>query len=348
MKDPSPPTSAVHPDSALLEYLEGLLSPQDEAVIEEHLKACSDCTSRLEELKELTATLSAEKEAFCPEAWQLFRYADAGEDTTGRIAQHLDHCSLCREEVEALRRSCLSEEVLPDKVRNAVHKEFSHTARGISPERSGLFTRFIERWLKVFLVPVTALGTVAAIALFLVLIYPWGHVAPVVGLSPVIWDPASALLGNGAGLQKRVPSPGIGRLSRPRMAIVLRFKGLPEPVAQEWVDDLYWALKPDEEAARAAEFVNPAQIKQALEQSETMATEANRLAEQLYADLGASRVVVITVAPHREKFRVDAELVDAKTSRTLATTTVKSISQADLPGKLRDSVRALLAERGVD
>ena len=58
-----------HPDDLLLPYVEGLLTPTEKHMVENHLGACVECSSEVSRLRETIALLAVHRDAFCPDEW---------------------------------------------------------------------------------------------------------------------------------------------------------------------------------------------------------------------------------------------------------------------------------------
>ncbi len=46
------------------------------------------------------ALLKCNKDALCPEEWELFDYARGGREVTGAVASHVNRCPSCQKSLE--------------------------------------------------------------------------------------------------------------------------------------------------------------------------------------------------------------------------------------------------------
>ena len=76
-----------------------MIAPAEKARLEEHLSTCDECALRVKELRETTAALKQNKQAFCPEPWELYEFAQSGDDPHGTVSIHVQDCPLCSEDL---------------------------------------------------------------------------------------------------------------------------------------------------------------------------------------------------------------------------------------------------------
>jgi hypothetical protein len=63
---------------------------------------------------------------------------------------------------------------------------------------------------------------------------------------------------------------------------------------------------------------------------------------KLRKDLTVAAVLFINVAPNGNRFDISTELIDAKTGETVGKNEEKSISEKDLPGKIKQTAKGVL------
>ena len=65
-------TPSEHYDELLLPYAEESLAPEERRVVQEHVDLCPRCSGEVEGLRAMIAALREHKQAFCPEAWEIY------------------------------------------------------------------------------------------------------------------------------------------------------------------------------------------------------------------------------------------------------------------------------------
>ena len=247
MKKPSPPTSSEHPDALLLPYVEDMITPPEKAEVEEHLSTCDQCASRAEELRETTAALKQNKQAFCPEPWELHDFAQSGNDPHGVISLHVEHCPLCSEDLGAWKMA-QSEEPMPAELWNRLRERLPREApKQVSPERPRWVQTIWESLARFWRAPAMAVGVAAAVLVLVVTFYPRDMTQPMIALSSVSWE--------------GIPKP---KSIQKNAAFVVLFKDFKDPVPQKQIDSLYEALKPSMELNERYGIVSPAEISEAV------------------------------------------------------------------------------------
>ncbi|MFC1836594.1 hypothetical protein ACFL2Q_18020 [Thermodesulfobacteriota bacterium] len=293
----------------------------------EHMKTCPDCSETFGRLDEMIGSLKTRKDAFCPPAWQLYDFVEAGEDPEDRLSFHLARCHSCREEVQAYKMGH-EEPAMPEGIRAVFDHHLVKQPRAEAPRTSPI-TSIIDFISSLFRQPTLALGTVAAVALLAVLIYPRPDAGPTLGLSSVNWG-----LENGLGKPKSTAK-------RPLAAMLLYFEGFDKPVPQGEIDSLYEALRPGEDLLEIYRFVAPARLREFVGKDAGQ-SERKNLLDKLHKGLHVSEALAVTVAPDGGRYRVDLRLFDLTTGRERSAAWRTNLSKAELPAKLRDAVSGLL------
>ena len=326
-----------HPSALLLPYLEDRLVPEDKALINDHLESCGECARELRQLNHLAHLLTTNKNAFCPESWALYQCVENGVDPDGKIAAHLEHCSLCQEEVVAYKTVC-TETALPEYLKDEVARQFrprSACAAIYDEKRS--FAALIDKLKSLFSVPVMALGTAAAAILVAVMLYPVADSAPVIGLSSVAWETEQPRL---------VPKSGI-RLMGPvkpsrSIAIVLFFRDFRSTIPQEQIDDIYSELKPSDSIASRFQIVPPDKVSEALGSINLKPFDRRELMKTLRNKIDVSEVLVVTISSTKRGREVRYELLDVKTGDVIYYTAEAPVAEDHLSKGVRDSAFSLL------
>lgn len=335
MKKPNGTDSIGHPGDLLLPYLEDRLSGKDRAMIQEHINTCKECSHEIQMLERLMAKLKANKDVFCPEPHLLFDFAETGEDPEGKLARHVVRCPLCQENVAAYRAGC-EVAVLPEKVQAAYKERFSQfSSRQSDVPRRSLFADLTDWLAALFKVPAFVLATAAAAILVVVLIYPRGEIEPYIGLSSVTWKQTED---DFAPKSLQVPE------KKPRVAVVLLFKGFKEQLPQEKIDSLYKDLNPPEEAFERFDFLMPANVQAALK-GKTDARDEAQAQSQIVGQVDADTAMIIEVISKKSAFEIDGRAIDAKSGKTIDRQSREHVSEAQLASELPKVLAALLGSR---
>jgi anti-sigma factor RsiW len=161
----------------LLVYLDGDLERPASLSLEEHLKDCPVCAAQLESLRQTAALLRDHPDVFHPDADELYGFVSRGDDGEGKIAEHLNACEHCRADVELLQEMSLHPSgspaghlILPKALVDELdtYRKPSWTERTVGPLLSVAKTLFKAP----FQAPVLALGSVAAVAIFVAITVP--------------------------------------------------------------------------------------------------------------------------------------------------------------------------------
>jgi len=330
---PTGTDSKNHPGDLLLPYLEDRLSSEDRAMVQEHLNSCKECSDELQTLEQLVASLKASKEVFCPEPHALFEFAETGEDPEGKLAGHIDRCPVCREDVAAYRAGC-EVAVLPERVHSTYRDRFPH----LSPKRPDATHEnpfaILTEWLSsLFKAPAFAMATAAAAILVVALIYPRGEIEPYIGLSSVTWKQAD----DDFASKSLFPGP-----QKPRVAVLIFFKGFKKPWNQAGIDALYEALAPVVEAQERTEVLSPAQV-QATLKGKNQVFGAKEIANSLGKDLNVSAAIIFEIISDSSGLaRVDSQAIDTASGGTMRGKWLEAVPENQLPVKLGEAFSALL------
>jgi hypothetical protein len=325
VKNPSPPTSSEHPDALLLPYAENIIAAAEKADVEEHLSKCHECNLRVEELREAIAALKQNKQAFCPEPWELHDFAQSGDDPHGVISLHVENCPLCSEDLRAWKMA-LPEEPMPAELWNRLREHLpSPTLKQILPKRSRWSQIVLENFARFWKAPAMAAGVAAAVLLMVVIFYPRDMMQPTIGLSSVSWE--------------GIPKP---KSLQEKAAFVIFLKDFKDTVPQRQIDSLYEALKPSMELNERYGIVSPAEMSEAISGGEVSSHDRSAMIEGLRKKLNVSRLLIINISPSADKVTATVELIDAIDGKTLQTKTEEKIEQSELPVRVRSDAFGML------
>jgi anti-sigma factor RsiW len=315
VKKPSPPTSSEHPDALLLPYVEDTVTPAEKADVEEHLSTCDQCALRAEELREAIAELKQNKQAFCPEPWELHDFAQSGDDPHGVISLHVENCPLCSEDLRAWKMA-LPEEPMPAELWNRLRERLPGPApRQVlprTPQWGHIFLQNLVRWWKA---PAMAAGVAAAVLLIVVIFHPWDMTQD--------WVPRP----------KSLPE---------KAAFVVFFKDFKDPPPQEQIESLYEALKPSTELNERYNFVSPAETSEVIKSGKVPSHDGSAMIDGLRKNLNVSRVLVITVFPSADKLAARIECIDTISGKTLQTKTEENMGLSGLAARVRSDAFGML------
>jgi hypothetical protein len=306
-------------------------APRSEPQIEAHLKSCTECERKAAELDRMLASLTDHKEVFCPETWQLFDFAVDGEDPTGMLTEHVEHCPACAEKVAEFQASTGKESLVPPALEHAFKTAFPASIH--SPSFWSRFADFLSSFSKA---PIMVVATAAAAVLAVVILYPRGGAEPLIGLSSVSWESQLSLM---------APEKGVEDAGKPTIAVILFFKDFKQPWPQDRIDSLYRALQPTAQMKKRFAFVSPDEV-QATLQGKGLPSSKGALLETLHKDLDVSRVVTVTLKPDGEGVSFDAELVDVNSGRTAGKQSEPGVANPELASRIKGAAFSLIEARG--
>jgi anti-sigma factor RsiW len=326
-----------HPSDLLLSYLDDQIVTEDKLVIQEHIQSCPQCAQELQRLDHLTHLLKVNKEAFCPEPWELFQCVENLGDSEDKISAHLAQCPACQEEVVEYS-SRVSATTMPERLMAEMKRQFPERSSDAYPqeERRSL-SALIDQMKGLFSIPVMALGTAAAALIVVVMLLPPREAPLVIGLSSVAWKTERQQLVPKAGIRLMGP----GKQGR-HVAVVLLIKDAQLSRVQDEIDQIYRALKPTDAMERQFHMVSPDKMREALDGMNIKPFDRREIVESLRDRLGVSDVLLITVSSKGNGFEVRNELLDAKTGLLIYKTAISPVAEANLTPEIRDSAFSVL------
>ena len=325
MTTPTPPRSGRHPDELLLPYIEGRLARDEQTLVEEHLRTCEECRTLKEQLAETVDLLTANREAFCPEPWQLYELVHYGRDPDGTVAAHLEQCDACREIARSVTEKLPADQI-PASVRHALKAHVAQTAvppfREDQPSES-----LLDRLYRRYRLPAFSIGLAAAI-LALVILLPSPAFRSGFLPSSVAWE--------------NVPKPKSFGQGMKRAAMVLLLKDSGRKMPQREVDSLYHALAPTMELYQRFQIVSPEQVAEAIGKRRYRDDTVSEMVAHLHRELGVSVVALITIQPEEKGTAVEVEIVDADSGAVEAKKSERAVPDHELPMIVSAAVHSLL------
>jgi len=332
MKHTNDPESEERFHGLQVLYLEDLLTAREKSEFEEHVRSCSQCAREIEDLKSWYNRLTTDKNAFCPEHWELYEHVCREDGPMGNVGRHRESCPLCEEVVRALR-SAPSEKRMPDHLWDKMQPLLPRQVAVQPRSRLALWLDdFIQMVADTFRSPTLALGSAAAIVLLVVVVY--SHLHPpsrpelVPMLSSTTWDLGLNLMGE----------------TRQRLAVVPFLKTSGEPLSQHQVDALYRTMSPPEEAAERFQFVEPAQLKAEVAAGKVRLANRSDMLKDLASNLEVSLVALLTISQTRDGFTIEAQLIETETAKVRKKETLRT-GTGDLGSGLKSVLASLLSSQ---
>lgn len=326
MNPTGPPNTSEHPEELLLSYVEGLLPAAERAMVEEHLKACSRCTAVASELRDTVMLLKKNREAFCPEPWELYEYVHYGIEPDPALKKHLESCPACSEMLETLRveepAHPIPEAVL-DKVRNLYRGSEQRRLRDTA-DRWDVVSRFFRR-------PVFGALAAAAAVLVIFLLYPREVSQYPIAFSPVTWE--------------STPKPKAFAASMPRVAFVVAVNECDRPLTQNSLDSVYEALAPSMELYERFQIVSPAMVRNGLRKLASGIDSRARLLEGLRTQLDVSLACLVTIECKGDRMKLQADLVDTASGAVRTAGTRSAVSRSELGVAARAATHEVLMSK---
>ena len=346
-------TSNEHPKDLLPIYIEGELAERDRVAVENHLDQCLECSEELEALKQVVDVLKTDKSVFCPEAWELYEFIETGEDSGGKLAQHIEDCSLCCADVAEYRETAKLK-TLPSEIKNELKKVFQKPAQQRISNQIKQFA-WAKDWLSsIFKMPVLTFGTALAAILALILLYPHGSTHVFIGVSSENWEGVSfsatpkSLLSDAherEEIVKPVPpiiceasKPSLSAAPKPRVASVIMFHGFDKPLPQSTVDSLYEQLKPRGELEERFQFSTPADLKQFLDKVADRHLPPIQELSEFYKESSINFALIENIVAEKDKFGLKSKLIDTRNGKILAESIESGLSGTGLASRVNDSL----------
>ena len=311
-----------------LPYLEGLLSPDEKLLVDEHLNTDPDVSKTMSEIRQWSATLIDNKELFCPDIWELFDHTRRSKGSSSELMAHLDDCESCKEAVQSIA-SMTRKQRVPSELwdRMTGQDKVQPTLDRALEFLRNMASDYSEKLSQYFSMPVLAAGTVAAAVLIAILLWPSGHQAPFIGVSSEKWE-LSPLEKAVMGQVEPVPLPG--SKAKNLTAVVVMFENFRHPMEQSEIDSLYKELKPTLKTRKLYRFVTPAELKQAVLDKKVSVNNKEELLRGLHTALDVDLAVLVTVTKDQDRYEVKSELIDSATGETIKTNVSQGVPGSKL------------------
>jgi hypothetical protein len=314
VKKPSPPTSSEHPDSLLLPYVEDMISAAEKADVEEHLSTCDQCALRAEELREAIDALKQNKQAFCPEPWELYDFAHRGDDPHGVVSLHIENCPLCSDNLRAWK-TARPEEQMPAELWSRLRERLPRPAQKPILSRRPKWRQIVsENLARFWKAPALAAGVALAMLLMIVIFYQ----SP---MEPIVPIP------------KSLPQ---------KTAFLVLLRDFKDPLLQKQIESVSEALSASSELKDRYTIVSLAETSEVIKSGKVPSHDGSAMIDGLRRNLNVSRVLVVTVFPSADRLTARIEFIDTITGKTLQTKTEEKIEQSELPMRIRSDALGML------
>jgi anti-sigma factor RsiW len=323
-----PPKETRHPDELLLPYVEGLLNPEERASLEKHIAECAECSASAQALNETVEGLRTNRDAFCPDPWELHEFAFYSIDAAGIISEHIQDCPVCNELVKAWKSEA-SKEQLPRELWGRL-KQALPKKHGEPIWKQDKPAGFMERLRAMFDVPTWAIGAATVVVLLAIMLYPREVPQSVIALSSVSWE--------------NVPKPKTFQAVPKRTAIIILLKDFHPAVDQPGIDALYEAVAPSMDIYERYYVVPPILIRDLVRKGLVDPSNRTKMLRELKDRLDLTSVVNVTAVSGTEGIAFEAELVDVSTGAILGKKTDSKLTRNDLGPQIRRAALQLLLE----
>jgi hypothetical protein len=310
-----------------LPYVEGLLSDDQRAVVEQHLATCAPCSAQVESLTGLVQNLHAHSGAFCPEPWKIFEFLHYGRDPSGAVSIHLDDCETCHQFAESLQAGP-SLEAMPRQLWVRVKNQLPGAADPGRPGKTAKPWWRIEGLRDLFRSPAWAVGMAAVAVVLVVILYPREIPQQLIATSAVTWED--------------VAKPKAFQPGAKRTAIIMSLKDFQPPLSQKRIDSLYTAIAPTMELYERYQIITPATVRDAVKKGAIDPSDRSATLDGLREKMGVTVAVFVTVKSRAEASSIEAELVDAKTGNVIKKLSEPMVADKDLESGIRHAVFNLL------
>jgi len=292
-------------------------------------------------MSQWASLVSDNRQAICPEGWELFQYDRTGEDPLGVIASHLQTCASCEGELKSLRDRAQTQGVPRDLW------EKMHRLRGEPSPRLGrrpwpeqlldLLVGMKDLFRPAVLVP----AAVAAMVVLLVVTYPRAPVVPrTVALSSVTWGPESGALGLMSGERAATSLPG--DRGKEALAIAILLTNFRHPVDQDRIDSFYRALEPPLAIRDRYAIASPVEWRSAISDEKQQVTYDSALLAELRSKLGISQMLTLELIKDGESYSLRARLQDTTTGNIVRERDVRNLTENELFFALENISQSML------
>lgn len=332
-----------HVDDMRLPYMEGLLSPEERADFENHVRRCPDCASKLEEMSRWVSVVKDNARALCPDGWELLEYAQTGKDPRGTISRHLKQCDPCSADVESFRTSTVKQGVPADLWAQMKRLSVGASAVRATESRLEWVREMLGMLADLFRPAVLVPAAVAVVVLIVAVSYHMTPVPRMVALSSVTWGTGTSGLDLMGG-ERSATLPA--DTEKKRLATVLLLTNFKHPLDQNRVDSLYRALEPPSRVRERYQIVSPEEFKHVAGQDLLGAADDKALAGTMRGKLNIAELVIIELVKEGERFGIRTRLLDTATGTTIGQHDWGNINQADLASAMEKATLSLVDPLG--
>ncbi|MDQ1238551.1 MAG: hypothetical protein QG577_736 [Thermodesulfobacteriota bacterium] len=243
--------------------------------------------------------------------------------------------------IESARDAALDsrDDFLAELEASKVQQE-SKADRAAATEKESVFQKMfsaVQDWIApVFHVPVTAMATVAATILLLVVLLPRGGQEPFLGLSNEKWDKPQINLMAPKSVKDIQVSPE--RAEKPRVAVLLYLRDFKKRPPQDEIDSLYRAMKPKQSLTRQIDIVSPSKVNEVMAKARINVEDINAAATALQNELGLNRILILTITAKGDGVLLDSELRDIDSGQVKITKADSPITREEIPRVLSNRV----------
>ncbi len=235
--------------------------------------------------------------------------------------------------------------------------EVSSSARAASdrsPEKeagaesvSGRIFKAVLDWLSPLTrVPVTALATVAAAVLLVVVLIPHGVEEPFIGVSSEKWEkPQITLMAPKSVTKKPIKE---AEVSKPRLAVLLYFKGFKKRPPQQEIDAWYRAAQPRGPAADRFDVVSPEKVSKAISGVKEAGAGIDQALEVLKERLNITRAIMVTITAKGDAFFVESAFKDLDAGKVNIIKPEQPVKGEALRQSIEKSVAAQITSNETD
>ncbi len=304
------------------------MNPEERASLEKHIAECAECSALAQALNETIEDLRTNKDAFCPDPWELHEFAFYGSDAAGIISEHIQDCPVCNELVQAWKSEASNEQLPQDlwvRLKQALSK--NHNEKIWKQAKPA---GFIERLRAMFDVPTWAIGAATVVVLLAIILYPREVPQSVIALSSVSWE--------------NVPKPKNFQAIPKRTAIIILLKDFHPAVDQPAIDALYEAVAPSIDIYERYYVVPPVLIRDLVRKGLVDPSNLTKMLRQLKDHLDLTSIVNVAAVSRAEGIAFDAELIDVSTGTILGKKTESKLTQNELGPEIRRAALQLLLE----
>jgi hypothetical protein len=331
-----------HPVDLLLPFMENSLDPAETATVKNHIEQCDHCAQELRLFEQITSALKTDKNVFCPEPWEIYEFVETGKDPGQKIANHLNECSLCRHEIEALKTEHAIQE-MPKQIWKRLESGLpKNDVSKVVPVKKHSFWR-LPHWSFSFLkIPVLATASAVAI-LCVVLLYPGSQPKLIVALSSEDWSHSRhAVKLMSPSSQKTESRVKPTDLTRPIAAIIVILDDPSPEFNSQRIDSLYQTIQPTEILKDKFEFVSPVRIKELINSGTIKPAPTKELLRGIKDSLNVSDAVIMTIRSQKGEFEIKGQLINTETGKVLKEKSETNINGSQLNARLRNISEILL------